>query len=33
MVMEDDLALCSGHTIQYTDHESHKCTPEIDMAL
>ena len=28
MVIEEDLTLGGGHTVQYTDHVSQKCTPE-----
>ena len=28
MVMEDDLTLGGGHTMQYTDHVSYKCMLE-----
>ena len=29
MMTEDDLTLGGGHTIQYTDHVSQKCTLEM----
>ena len=29
--MEDDLTLGDGHTMQYTDHVSHKCIPKSYM--
>ena len=33
MVTEDDLTLDGGHTIQYTDHTSQKCTLETYVIL
>ena len=33
MVTEDDLRLGGGHTMQYTDGVSWKCTPETYMVL
>ena len=33
MVMEDDLTLGGGHTLQYTDDVSQKCTLETYMIL
>ena len=33
MVTEDDLTLESGHTMQYTDHVSQKCTLETYVIL
>ena len=33
MVTEGDLTLGDGHTMQYTDHLSQKCTPEIYIVL
>ena len=33
MVTEDDLTLDGGHTIQYTNHASQKCTLETYVIL
>ena len=33
MVTEGDLTLGDGHTMQYTDHVSQKCTLETYMTL
>ena len=33
MVMEDDLTLGGGHTMQYTDHVSQKCALELYIIL
>ena len=33
MVTEDDLTLGGGHTMQYIDHVSWKCTPETYVIL
>ena len=33
MVVEEDLTLGGGHTMQYTDDVSHKCTLETYVTL
>ena len=33
MVTEDDVTMGGGHTVQYTDGVSQKCTPETYMTL